>query len=173
MKTGRPPANASVTELYAAHALGLVRLAVVMLGDQQAAEDVVHDAFLGLYRRWDTLADHAKALPYVRSAVLNGCRDVLRHRQRHGGGRIELYDARPEHGSAPADAGLLLSEEHAAVLAAIRRLPHRQREAVILRYYLDMPESEAAAAMSVSTGTVKSATSRAIAALATMLKEQS
>ena len=49
-----------MTALYAEHALGLVRLAVIMLGDQAAAEDVVQDAFLGLYRRWDSLPDAGK-----------------------------------------------------------------------------------------------------------------
>jgi RNA polymerase sigma-70 factor (sigma-E family) len=174
VKTGHPPANASVTELYAAHALGLVRLAVVMLGDQQAAEDVVQDAFLGLYRRWDGLADPAKALAYLRSSVLNGCRTVLRHQIRHGS-RLrpgEPGTPREPHG-APADAEVLLGEEHAQVLAALRRLPDRQREAIILRFYLDMPEDQAAIAMRVSRGTVKSATSRAVAALGRMLKEQS
>ncbi len=57
-----------MTALYQAHALGLIRLAHVMLGDRSAAEDVVQEAFCGLYRRWDQLSDTDKALPYVRSA---------------------------------------------------------------------------------------------------------
>ena len=62
-----PPAQASVpaeavTALYQVHALGLIRLAVVMLGDRAAAEDVVQEAFCGLYRRWHSLADTGKAL---------------------------------------------------------------------------------------------------------------
>jgi DNA-directed RNA polymerase specialized sigma24 family protein len=73
-----------VTALYQAYATGLVRLAMLMLADQQAAEDVVQDAFLGRYRRWGTLADPGKALIYVRSSVLNGCRTVLRKRSRSG-----------------------------------------------------------------------------------------
>jgi RNA polymerase sigma factor (sigma-70 family) len=71
-----------VTALYRANATGLVRLAMLMLADQQAAEDVVQDAFLGLYRRCGSLSDPAKALVYVRSSVLNGCRTVLRKRSR-------------------------------------------------------------------------------------------
>ena len=70
-----------MTALYQAHALGLIRLAYLMLGERQAAEDVVQEAFAGLYRRWDKLSDPGKALPYVRSSVLNGCRSQLR---RHG-----------------------------------------------------------------------------------------
>jgi DNA-directed RNA polymerase specialized sigma24 family protein len=68
-----------VTALYRAHALGLIRLAVVMLGDRPAAEDVVQEAFCGLYRRWHSLSDTAKALSYVRSSVINGCRSAGRN----------------------------------------------------------------------------------------------
>ncbi len=105
-----------VTALYQAYATGLVRLAMLMLADQQAAEDVVQDAFFGLYRRWGTLADPAKALTYVRSSVLNGCRTVLRKRSR----RLPSY-CEPDAESAEALA--LLGEEHREVLAALRRLP--------------------------------------------------
>ena len=70
----------AVTALYEAHALGLIRLAVVMLGDRPAAEDVVQEAFCGLYRRWHALSDTANALAYVRSSVINGCRSALRRR---------------------------------------------------------------------------------------------
>jgi DNA-directed RNA polymerase specialized sigma24 family protein len=77
-------AETAVTELYQAHALGLTRLAHVMLGDQPGAEDVVHDAFYGLYRRWDKLADTGKAQQYLRSSVLNGCRTELRRGYRRG-----------------------------------------------------------------------------------------
>src|SRR5437762_6058732 len=82
--TAAAPAEA-VTTLYQAHALGLIRLAVVMLGDRPAAEDVVQEAFCGLYRRWHSLADTGKALAYVRSSVINGCRTVLRRRLRQRG----------------------------------------------------------------------------------------
>ena len=67
-----------MTTLYQAHALGLIRLAVVMLGDRPAAEDVVQEAFCGLYRRWHSLADTGKALAYVRSSVINAGRRLVR-----------------------------------------------------------------------------------------------
>jgi RNA polymerase sigma-70 factor (sigma-E family) len=160
-----------VAALYEAHALGLLRLAVVMLGDQQAAEDVVQDAFFGLYRRYGTLQDPDRALAYVRSSVFNGCRTVLRRRKRDRA--FALADAEPEAASQSAEASVLLSEEHRAVLAAMRRLPDRQREAVALRYCLDMPVDQVARAMGVSLGTVKSTTSRGIAALSRMLQGNS
>jgi RNA polymerase sigma-70 factor (sigma-E family) len=155
-----------VTALYQAHALSLARLALLMLGDADAAQDVVQDAFLGLYRRWGKLADVGAAPAYLRTSVLNGCRTVLKKRSRPA-----LHTAAEPLESA--EAALMHTEEHRAMLAAIRRLPARQREALVLRYYLDMTEDQAARAMGVSRGTVKSATSRAIAAVGRMLKEES
>jgi RNA polymerase sigma-70 factor (sigma-E family) len=155
-----------VTALYEAHATGLVRLAMIMLGDQHAAEDVVQDAFLGIYRRWDALADPGRALTYVRSSVLNGCRDALRKRSRSV--RILLIEPDAES----AEAKVLVGEEHREVAAALRRLPARQRETLLLRYCLDLPEEEVAQAMKITRGTVKAAASRGLAALAKILKEE-
>lgn len=163
-----PLAARAVTDLYAEHALGLVRLAVIMLGDRAAAEDVVQDAFLSLYRRWDSLPDTSHPLAYVRISVLNGCRSALRRRSRH---RLAAVFGEPA--SESAEARVLLTEEYRAVVIAIRRLPGRQREALLLRYYLDMSEDETARTMGVSHGTVKSATSRALAAIGRILKEDS
>ena len=160
-----PRARQAVTALYQAHALGLIRLAVVMLGDRAAAEDVVQEAFCGLYRRWNQLSDTDKALSYVRSSVINGCRSALRKR------RLPLR-LRWEPAGESAESAVLISEEHQEVLAAMRRLPVRQREAVVLRFYLDLGEEEIAASMRVTRGTVKSTTSRALAALGKMLGEQ-
>jgi RNA polymerase sigma-70 factor (sigma-E family) len=162
-----PPAGAEgqVTELYQAHAVGLVRLAMLMLGDQSSAEDVVQEAFFGLYRRWDKLSAQDRAVAYVRSSVLNGCRDVLRRRSR------KIPAALLEPDAASAEVHVLLAEEHREVMLALRRLPERQREAVILRHCLALPEDEVALAMNVSRGTVKSAAHRGLAALARILKE--
>jgi len=162
-----PSRSHAVTVLYEAHALGLVRLAVVMTGDQGSAEDIVQDAFLGLYRRWDRLTDLPHPLAYLRASVLNGCRTALRRRSR-ADRRLQRLSEVP---SESAEARALLSEEQQAVARAIRDLPDRQREALVLRYYLDMSEADAAEAMRVSRGAVKSATSRALAAIGRRLKE--
>jgi RNA polymerase sigma-70 factor (sigma-E family) len=172
-----PPARIAgaaeaVTALYEAHALGLIRLAVVMLGDRPAAEDVVQEAFYGLYRRWHSLSDTANALAYVRSSVINGCRSALRRRVRQFT-LAGLADADQPGESDSAEAEALLGEEHRQVLLAMRRLPSRQREALVLRYYLDLDEAEIAASMRISRGTVKSTTSRALAALGRILEDQS
>src|SRR5271170_876417 len=127
----------AVTALYAQHALGLTRLAHVMMDDRAAAEDVVHDAFCGLYRHWSNLADPGKAQAYLRSAVLNGSRSVLR-RAGHGPA-FDLHEPRAE---PDGEAVLLAAQARDSVLAALRRLPDRQREALVLRYYLDLPDSE-------------------------------
>ena len=163
----RPHSSAdAVTALYEAHALGLVRLAVVMTGDQGSAEDIVQDAFLGLYRRWDSLNDLPYPLAYLRASVLNGCRTALRRRS-----RADRAPYLSEVASESAEARALLSEEQRAVARAIRDLPRRQREALVLRYYLNLSEADTAEAMRVSRGAVKSATSRALAALGRRLKE--
>ncbi|MGI8449557.1 MAG: SigE family RNA polymerase sigma factor [Streptosporangiaceae bacterium] len=172
--TGRPDdaaradAAQAVTALYEAHAVGLIRLAVIMLGDRAAAEDVVQKAFCGLYRRWGQLAEPDKAQSYVRAATLNGCRSELRQRiraQRRGGPAPDAAD------TASAEQTALLGEEHQQVLTALRRLPERQREALVLRFYLDQTEPEIAVSMGISPGTVKSTTSRALAALGRLLQE--
>ena len=93
-------ARQQVTALYQAHALGLVKLAVLMVGDQLTAEDVVQDAFLGLYRRWSALQDQEKALSYVRASVVNGCRMI--HRVKYRRGRVS-----PEDPSLPSLPRLL------------------------------------------------------------------
>jgi RNA polymerase sigma-70 factor (sigma-E family) len=163
-----PRADEAVAALYAEHALGLVRLAVIMTGDRASAEDIVQDAFLGLYRRWEQLTDTSFPLAYARASVLNGCRSALRRQSRWR--RADLAKDVP---GESAEASAMLSEEQRAVARAIRRLPERQREALVLRYYLDLSEEEIARTMGISRGTVKSATSRALAAVGRLLKEES
>ena len=164
---GPDAADAAVTALYQAHALGLIRLAYLMLGDASAAEDVVQEAFTGLYRRWAHLSDPAKALPYIRSSILNACRTQLRR----------LGQPPPGAGQLPppaisAEAAALSGEDRRAVLSALRRLPDRQREVLVLRYYLDLPEAEIAGAMGIGPSTVRSTAHRALAALGRLLEEQ-
>lgn len=164
-------AEQAVSALYQAHALGLVRLAVIMTGDQASAEDIVQDAFLGLFRRWDGLPDTSQPLAYLRASVLNGCRTALRRRSRTEPGAADTEP--PGEAGESAEALALLSEQQRAVARAIRQLPDRQREALVLRYYLDMSEEQTAQAMGISRGTVKSATSRALAAVGRLLREES
>jgi RNA polymerase sigma-70 factor (sigma-E family) len=158
-------ASEAVTAIYQGHALGLTRLAFLIVGDRQTAEDVVQEAFCGLYRAWGRMSDHANTLGYVRTSVLNGCRSALRRSKR-------VPRPLAVSPAASAEATVLASERQRETVIALRRLPPRQREALVLRYFADLPEQETALAMGVSRGTVKSTTSRALAALARMLQEE-
>jgi RNA polymerase sigma-70 factor (sigma-E family) len=160
-------AQAAVAALYDDAAVGLIRLAYLMLGDQPSAEDVVQDAFFGLYRNWARLADHDRALAYVRSSVLNGCRSALRRRA--VGRRLATY----QPPAASAEATALGLEERREVMLAVRRLPDRQREALVLRFYLDLPDAEIARIMGLRPSSVRSATHRALKALGLSLEEGS
>src|ERR1700683_3116407 len=108
------PGEPAVTALYEAHALGLVRLAYVMLGDRAGAEDVVQEAFGGLYRRWDQIADKGRALQHGRSPVRTGCRSALRRPRRAD------VDGVPQPAAASAEAAALTSEERREVMRALR-----------------------------------------------------
>jgi RNA polymerase sigma-70 factor (sigma-E family) len=168
-----PGADTCVTELYQAHALGLIRVAYLMLGERQAAEDVVQEAFAGLYRRWDKLSDPGKALPYVRSSVLNGCRTQLR---RHGRAPAVTAAAGLADAALPVvspESAVLSAEQRRSVLRALRQLPPRQREVLVLRFYLDLSEPEIAAAMGIGPSTVRSTAHRALGALGRLLEEPS
>jgi RNA polymerase sigma-70 factor (sigma-E family) len=163
-------AERGVTELYQAHALGMIRLAHIMLGDRQSAEDVVQEAFCGLYRRWAHLSDPGSAVHYVRSAVLNHCRSVLRRRATAQAPRA-LPGPAGDAGSA--ESAVLTIAERDAIMRAVRRLPPRQREALVLRFYLDLSAEETATTMGISPSSVRSATHRALESLGRMLQEQS
>lgn len=153
-----------VTALYRDHALGLTRLAYVMLGDRQAAEDVVQEAFCNVYLAWGRLPEHDRVLGYLRNSVLNGCRSAVRRSK-----RVPRVLSVP-WGSSP-EADVIVGEEQRAAAAALRQLPTRQREVLVLRYYAELPELEIARLMGVSRGTVASTTARALAALGRKLKE--
>jgi RNA polymerase sigma-70 factor (sigma-E family) len=161
----RREADRMLTEIYRGHYRSLVRLAMLLLGDLPAAEDVVQEAFIALRTGWRRLRDAGKALPYLRQAVVNGSRSVLRHRavaDRNAPGHVT------DEPSAESRAMTLL--ERSAVTAALRGLPARQREVIVLRYYADLSEAEIAAAMGISKGAVKSHASRGMAALRSTLE---
>ena len=163
-------AEAGVTALYEASALGLIRMAYVVLGDLPSAEDVVQEAFYGLYRRWDRLADPAGATYYVRTSVLNGCRSALRHRAVRRGflQHRPLADPPP---AVSAETVVLGGEEREDVIRALRRLPDRQREVLVLRFYAELPDEEIGRVMGIRPGTVRSTAFRALDALGRALKE--
>jgi RNA polymerase sigma-70 factor (sigma-E family) len=171
-EAGPDSAAAAVGALYEATALGLIRMAYVMLGDLTSAEDVVQEAFYGLYRRWERLADTAGATHYVRTSVLNGCRSALRHRAVRRG-FVQHRTLADEPPAASAETVALGGEEREDVIRALRRLPDRQREVLILRFYAELPDEQIARVMGIRPGTVRSTAFRALDALGRTLKETS
>jgi RNA polymerase sigma-70 factor (sigma-E family) len=175
-KTAGPlrDADVAVEQLYAAHWRQLVRLSVLLVRDQGTAEEVVQDAFIGLHDRWGRLRDPERALAYLRQAVVNRSRSVLRHRA-----VVIKYAGRdrPPDSAPPADAAAAQHAQRDVVLTAMRGLPERQREVVALRYYLDLSEAEIADTLGISRGAVKSHASRGLnslkAALGPLMEEQS
>lgn len=160
-----PEREAAVTRLFDTQHHQLVRLAS-LLGAGADAEDVVAEAFCDLHRRWNRLRDPGKAVSYLRAVVCNQVRMRLRHQA--------VVRRHPE--PAPADARsaeqeAVVREDHREVAEALLRLPDRQRQALVLRYWLNLGEREVAEAMGISNGAVKSHTSRGLAALARSLEQ--
>jgi RNA polymerase sigma-70 factor (sigma-E family) len=160
-------ADGAVTELYSLHYQMLVRLAALLVRDAATAEDVVQDSFVAVHDGWQRLRDDHSALAYLRQAVVNRSRSVLRHRA-----VADKHPEKPSPDMPSAEHGALVQLERSAVIAALRKLPGRQREAIVLRYYADFSEAEVAAAMGISRGAVKSHTARAMAALRADLEQQ-
>jgi RNA polymerase sigma-70 factor (sigma-E family) len=150
----------TLADLYRDHRMRMVRLAVLLVDDPSTAEDVVQEAFTGLHRHWAGLRDEAAAVAYLRTAVVNGSRSVLRRRR-------TARDYVPPHqvNARSAESLAMLSAEHQAVVDALGMLPPRQREVLVLRYYGGMSEAEIADATGISRGTVKSTASRALDAV--------
>jgi RNA polymerase sigma-70 factor (sigma-E family) len=166
-------ADEALIALYTAHYRSLVRLSALLLRDTAAAEDVVQDAFVAMHGSWRRLRDTDKALAYLRQAVVNRSRSRLRH--------LKVVD-RKAPALLPVDAVTSLpSAEHGAlaaldrehVMRALRSLPQRQREVLVLRYYGDLSEAQIADAMGISTGAVKSHASRGMGALRERLEQLS
>ena len=161
-------ADEALEQLYAAHWRRLVRLATLLVRDVGTAEEVVQDAFVAVHGRWSRLRTPEAALPYLRQAVVNRSRSVLRHRgvvNRH----LRTEAARPALPAPDAEGPVLGAARRQAVLDALRRLPQRQREVLALRYFADLSEGEIADALGISRGAVKSHASRGSAALRSLL----
>jgi RNA polymerase sigma-70 factor (sigma-E family) len=166
---GEIPFDAPLTleDLYRQHRTRLVRLAILLVDEAPTAEDVVQEAFTGLHRHWSGLRDEAAALGYLRTAVVNGSRSVLRRRKTARG-----YVPPHQANARSAESLAMLTTEHQSVVVALGQLPPRQREVLVLRYYGGMSEAEIAAATGVSRGTVKSSASRALDALQRILEQK-
>jgi RNA polymerase sigma-70 factor (sigma-E family) len=157
--------NAALTALFAAHYRRLVGVARLLVNDQTGAEDVVQDAFLALSRRWGKLRDPMSAQAYLQRSVVNGARSRLRRsyvRQ-----RLHLV---PSPDEPSAESAVLDRTQVSQMRALIGELSGRQREVLVLRYYLDLSEAEIAGLLGISPGSVKQHASRAINRLAARLE---
>lgn len=189
---GRVERDRALAALFDDHYLGLCRLAWLILGDRDQAEEVVQEAFLRTFTRWRSLRQPDRAPWYLRAAVVNLSRSRLRRRSTEARGNQAVAVLHAERwlddlgigpavgGARPGTAGRATrpgtaaadgdrAAEHLAVVEAVRALPPRQRAAVVLRYYEDLPEAEIAALLGCSTGTVKSQLAKARASLARRL----
>jgi len=146
--------------LFAAHHARLVGFARLLVDDLATAEDVVQDAFTSLYRRWSWLRDHDAALPYLQASVANGARSNLRRRRTVRETPIEPAPAMPS-----AETSAIAHDDHRRLIAALATLSLRQRQVIVLRYFLDQSEGEIADALSISRGAVKQHASRGLATL--------
>jgi RNA polymerase sigma-70 factor (sigma-E family) len=148
-----------IRALFKEHYKGLCRLAYLITGDEAQAEELVMDAFMRTFAGWRRIRDLDRADAYLRRAVVNLSRSRLR--------RLQTESRPPQLRNAPTEPD---ADDARMVWDAVRALPHRQRAAVVLRYYEDLPEAEIADALGCSVGTVKSQLSKARAALALALE---
>ena len=160
-----PDADRAIAALYSTEYRSLVRMSAVLVGDVGTAEEVVQDCFVAMHGAWRRQRDIDKAVSYLRRSVVNRSRSALRH-------RVTADRNAPEHepDMPSAEQGAITQLERLAVVAALRSLPVRQREALVLKFYLDLSEEQVAFAMKISQGAVKSHTSRAKAALRSVLE---
>jgi RNA polymerase sigma-70 factor (sigma-E family) len=160
-------AELAIATMYSTEYRSLVRISVVLVGDVGTAEEVVQECFIAMYAAWRRLKNVDKAVNYLRRSVVNRSRSVLRRRI-----VAEKHVPKHEPDMPSAEQGAITQLERTAVIAALRSLPVRQREAIMLRYYLDLSEEEVASAMRISRGAVKSHTARAKAALRAVLEPE-
>jgi RNA polymerase sigma-70 factor (sigma-E family) len=158
-------ASDAVTKLYSAHYRSLVRLAGLLVRDEPTAEEVVQECFVAMHDGWHRLREEEKALSYLKQAVVNRARSVLRHRS-----VIDRNAPKPAPDMPSAEQGAIALLERRDVIAALQDLPVRQREALVLRYYADLSEAQIATMMGISKGAVKSHTARGMASLRAVLE---
>ena len=158
------------TALYVAEYTRLLRLASLLLDDLGSCEEIVQEAYIKVHAALSgptpRLRDDDRALAYLRQTVVNLARSSLRRRL-----VARKHAPHPMPDAPSAEEGAYAQVERTAVVQALRGLPRRQREAVVLRYYGDLTEAAAAHVMGVSTGAVKAYTSRGLAGLALALEE--
>lgn len=164
---GMAEADVAITAMYDTEYRSLVRMSAMLLGDVASAEEIVQDSFIAVHAAWRGLRDIDKGVHYLRRTVMNRSRSLLRHRV-----VIDKHLPASEPDMPSAEQAAIARLQRAAVVTALRTLPVRQREALVLRFYLDLSEQQVAAAMQISQGAVKSHTARGKAALRSLLEPE-
>jgi RNA polymerase sigma-70 factor (sigma-E family) len=164
---GMAEADLAIRAMYDTEYRSLVRMSAVLLGDVASAEEIVQDSFIAVHAAWRGLRDIDKGVHYLRRTVMNRSRSLLRHRV-----VVDKHMPASEPDMPSAEQVAIAALQRAAVVAALRTLPARQREALVLRFYLDLSEEQVAAAMQISQGAVKSHTARGKAALRSLLEPE-
>ena len=141
-------------ELYAAHAQGAVRLAYLLVGDHEVAQDIAQEAFLRAFGRFADMRKPSSFPSYLKATIMNLSR---KHFRRRGLERLfaERLRARPEQSVAPPNV-----EQREIVTEALLKLPIRQRAALVLHYYEDLPEYQVADLLGVSEQAARSLVAR-------------
>lgn len=155
----------ALSDLYRREYRSLVRLACLLVDQVEVAEELVQEAFVRLDRNWDKVHDEAARPAYLRSIVMNLARSSLRRRL-----VARRHQPKPAPDAPPAEDGAVLAEDHREVVAALRTLPARQRECVVLRFYQDCTEAEIAQTLGISPGSVKTHLHRAMRTLSDRLE---
>ncbi|HJR45356.1 MAG TPA: SigE family RNA polymerase sigma factor [Actinomycetota bacterium] len=145
--------NEEVASLFRRHYAPMCRLAYVILGDAGAAEEVVMEALVKTFSGWRRIKDLDRSEAYLKRAVVNGCRSKIRRKSIESRAAVIL---RSQAQTSPFATDPDQRETRREMWAAIQMLPERQRAAVVLFYYEDLPEAEIADILQCSIGTVKS-----------------
>ena len=158
--------EAQLEAVYLAHYRQLVGLALLVLGGNAAAEDIVQEAFIRVYGSRSKIRDPDRAASYLRITTINLARSVLR-RQR----AALRHPPDPPAEPAGPEEQVLTKVRNAGVIDALRLLPWRQQQVIMLRFYADLSVLETAQTLQISAGTVKTHGFRALASLAEALHD--
>lgn len=159
-------ASAQFHEFFDRHYAELARLAFLLTGEADAADDLAADAFVALWDRWDRVSAAEHPVAYARGVVANLARSRIRGAVRERRRVALFWSRRAERTDGPDVAAVL------DVRQALRRLPFRKRACVVLRHALDLSEKDTALALGISVGTVKSQTSKGMAELERLLGDR-
>lgn len=159
-----PAAEHAYHAFFERHHAELSRLAYLLTGEPDAADDLAADALVEVWRHWDRVSAADSPPAYARGVLANLCRNRLRRLGRERRGWRALWNENA-HIARGTDVPAVVD-----VRSALRRLPYRRRACVVLRYAFDLSEKDTALALGISVGTVKSQTSRGAAQLAELLR---